>query len=130
MDFSIGRIDVINLFAEDFAGTRTFYQDILGLTLAFEDDTVAVFQLENTMICLNEASAGRVELAPTPLAGAEAGARVALSVFVDDVDAVCVELAVRGVVLLNGPMDKPWGVRSASFADPAGHIWRVTQDLD
>jgi uncharacterized glyoxalase superfamily protein PhnB len=34
------------------------------------------------------------------------------------------------VVLLNGPVDRPWGVRTASFTDPAGHIWRIAQDLD
>jgi len=28
----------------------------------------------------------------------------------------------RGVALLNGPMNRPWGVRTASFADPGGHI--------
>ena len=44
-------------------------------------------------------------------------------------DAVCAELARRGVQLLNGPMDRPWGIRTASFTDPAGHIWEIAQDL-
>jgi uncharacterized glyoxalase superfamily protein PhnB len=48
---------------------------------------------------------------------------------VDDVDAVCAELAGRGVTLLNGPMDRPWGIRTASFTDPGGHIWEIAQDL-
>ena len=30
-----------------------------------------------------------------------------------------------GVELLNGPMDRPWGIRTASFKDPAGHIWEI-----
>ena len=34
-------------------------------------------------------------------------------------------LRVRGVELLNGPTNRPWGVRTASFADPDGHIWEV-----
>jgi uncharacterized glyoxalase superfamily protein PhnB len=46
---------------------------------------------------------------------------------VDDVDAKCAELAARGVTLLNGPMDRPWGIRTASFADPAGHIWEIAK---
>jgi uncharacterized glyoxalase superfamily protein PhnB len=45
-------------------------------------------------------------------------------------DAACDELAQRGVVLLNGPVDRPWGVRTSSFSDPAGHIWEISQDLD
>jgi lactoylglutathione lyase len=33
-------------------------------------------------------------------------------------------------VLLNGPVDRPWGVRTANFQDPAGHVWQIGQDLD
>jgi len=39
--------------------------------------------------------------------------------------AVCAELASRGVELLNGPMNRDWGLRTASFTDPDGHIWEV-----
>jgi lactoylglutathione lyase len=31
------------------------------------------------------------------------------------------------VELLNGPMDRPWGIRTASFLDPGGHIWEIAQ---
>ena len=48
-----------------------------------------------------------------------------LTLGVDDVDAACAELAARGVELLNGPMDRPWGIRTAAFADPSGHIWEL-----
>ena len=47
----------------------------------------------------------------------------------DDTDAVCAELATRGVELLNGPVDRAWGMRTASFTDPDGHIWEVAQQL-
>jgi lactoylglutathione lyase len=130
MDFSFKRIDVVNLFAEDFAGTISFYQEVLGLSLAFEDEDTAVFQLENVMICLNDTSAGPKLIAPATVAIPEAGSRFVLSVFVDDVDAACAELAQKDVVLLTEPVDQPWGVRTASFTDPAGHIWRIAQDLD
>ena len=46
---------------------------------------------------------------------------------VDDVDAMCAELAKRGVELLNGPIDRPWGVRTAAFRDPAGHVWEIAK---
>jgi uncharacterized glyoxalase superfamily protein PhnB len=48
-----------------------------------------------------------------------------LTIGVDDVDALCERLTARGVTLLNGPMDRPWGIRTASFTDPAGHIWEI-----
>jgi uncharacterized glyoxalase superfamily protein PhnB len=46
---------------------------------------------------------------------------------VDDVDAMCGELIGRGVQLLNGPMNRPWGIRTASFLDPNGYIWEIAK---
>ena len=63
------------------------------------------------------------------MAGRDAGSRYQLTIGVDDVDAVCAELAQRGVTLLNGPMDRPWGIRTASFTDPGGHIWEIAHNL-
>lgn len=47
MNLRLKRVNVINLFAEDLAGSRSFYQEVLGLPLTFEDETAAVFELEN-----------------------------------------------------------------------------------
>jgi uncharacterized glyoxalase superfamily protein PhnB len=52
---------------------------------------------------------------------------VVLTLMVDDVDETCVGLANRGIGLLNGPMDRPWGIRTASFVDPNGYIWEVAK---
>ena len=49
------------------------------------------------------------------------------TISVGDVDAMCTELLSRGVKLLNGPMDRPWGIRTASLMDPAGHIWEIAK---
>jgi len=54
-------------------------------------------------------------------------ARFVFTISVDDVDEMCAELVSRGVKLLNGPMDRPWGIRTASFMDPAGHIWEIAK---
>jgi hypothetical protein len=40
---------------------------------------------------------------------------------------MCAELATRGVELLNGPIDRPWEVRTASFRDPGGDIWKIAK---
>ena len=55
----------------------------------------------------------------------DAGVRFQFTLGVDDVDAMCEELKKRGVDLLNGPLDRPWGIRTASFRDPGGHIWEI-----
>jgi len=57
--------------------------------------------------------------------GADAGVRSVLTVHVEDVDKWCATLKERGVELLNGPMDRPWGPRTASFRDPSGQIWEI-----
>jgi uncharacterized glyoxalase superfamily protein PhnB len=48
---------------------------------------------------------------------------------VDDVDAICVALVNRGVELISRPIDRTWGKRTASFADPDGNLWEVAQDI-
>ena len=130
MELSLKRVNVINLFAEDFAQTGSFYQEILGLPLLFSNENHAVFQSESVIVSLWDASAAPELIAPAVLAEREAGSRFVIAVSVDDVDATCSELAQRGVELLNGPVDRSWGVRTASFSDPAGHIWEISEDLD
>lgn len=130
MSLPLKRLDVINLLAEDLAGTKSFYREVLGLTLAFEDETIAVFKLDNIMITVRAVTEGAGLIAPAAVAGPRDGSRFVLAVFVDDVDATCAELERRGVSLLNGPADRPWGMRTAGFADPAGHVWEIAQDLD
>ena len=62
---------------------------------------------------------------PATVATADSGARMQFTIEVENVDAMCAELSRRGVDLLNGPMDRPWGIRTACFRDPAGHIWEI-----
>jgi catechol 2,3-dioxygenase-like lactoylglutathione lyase family enzyme len=122
-------VNAVTLFVEDLERSRSFYQDVFGLQVIFEDEDSAVFQFDNTMINLLKVPAARDLIQPGLVASREAGSRVQFTINVDDVDAVCAELASRGVTLLNGPMDRVWGVRTASFTDPGGHIWEVAQSL-
>jgi lactoylglutathione lyase len=120
-----GPIAAITLFADDLAATRQFYLDVFDLPLVFEDQASAVFRFGDTLVNLLSTANAPELVAPAMVAGPDAGPRSVLTVEVDDVDAKCDELRDRGVELLNGPMDRPWGVRTASFRDPAGHIWEI-----
>jgi len=122
-------IDAITLFVEDLERSKLFYQKVFGLPVFFEDDNSAVFRFENTLINLLQISAARDLIEPGVVAEPGAGSRFQLTIPVDDVDAACAELAARGVELMNGPMNRPWGLRTASFADPGGHIWEIAQRL-
>jgi catechol 2,3-dioxygenase-like lactoylglutathione lyase family enzyme len=118
-------IGAITLFVEDLDATKSFYQEVFGLPVTYEDDASAVFRFENTMINLLKTSAAPELIEPAVVASPDAGSRMQFTIEVDDVDATCKLLAERGVTLLNGPMDRPWGIRTASFQDPAGHIWEI-----
>ena len=120
-----GGIGAITLFVEDLDAAKEFYGRVFGLPVMYEDENSAVFKFENTLINLLKTSAAVELIDPAPVANRDAGARAQFTLEVDDVDAMCAELAERGVELLNGPLDRPWGIRTASFRDPGGHIWEI-----
>lgn len=120
-------IGAITLFVEDVAAAKQFYREVFGLAVVFEDDDSAVFRFGATLVNLLTTSAARELIEPAAVASRDAGSRLQLTIEVDDVDATCAELARRGVTLLNGPIDRPWGVRTASFVDPGGHIWEIAK---
>ncbi|MFB6679027.1 VOC family protein [Streptomyces sp. NPDC056390] len=120
-------ISAITLFVDELDATKRFYREVFGLPVAFENDNSAVFEFGNTIINLLKTTAAHELIEPARVAQADAGSRLQLTLPVDDVDAMCKELAARGVTLLNGPMDRPWGIRTASFRDPGGHIWEIAK---
>ena len=119
------KLSAITLFVEDLADAKRFYEQVFDVPLIFEDDDSAVFDFGNTLINLLAAPAVPELIEPAPMAEVAAGARMQLTLAVDDVDEVASHLQARGVELLNGPMDRPWGIRTAAFKDPAGHIWEI-----
>ena len=122
-------VGAITLFVEDLERAKAFYANAFDLTVIYEDANSAVFAFENTVVNLLIDSAAVGLIAPSAVAGPDAGSRFQLTIWVDDADAVCTDLATRGVELLNGPTNREWGMRTAAFADPDGHIWEVAQQL-
>ena len=120
-------IYAITLFVEDLESTKQFYLEVFGLPVVFEDDDSTVFKFGNTLVNLLKTTAAGELIQPAKVASREAGSRFVFTIDVDDVDTMCAELTARGVKLLNGPMDRPWGVRTASFIDPGGHVWEIAK---
>jgi catechol 2,3-dioxygenase-like lactoylglutathione lyase family enzyme len=118
-------VAAITLFVEDLDAARRFYRDVFEVEALVEDDDSTAFRFGNTIVNLLKASVADELVAPAAVGGPDSGARLVFTIDVDDVDATCRELAARGVELLNGPIDRPWGVRTASFMDPGGHIWEI-----
>jgi len=122
-----GAIGAITLFVEDLDAAKRFYAEVFGLPVHWEDANSAVFLFGGTMVNLLDAREAPGLVEPAAVAARDAGVRFQLTLGVDDVDATCDELRRHGVELLNGPMDRPWGIRTASFRDPGGHIWEIAE---
>jgi catechol 2,3-dioxygenase-like lactoylglutathione lyase family enzyme len=121
-----GGIAAITLFVEDLGAARQFYKDVFGLPIAHEDANSAVFKFGETLVNLLDVGEAPGLVEPASVASPD-GVRFQFTLGVDDVDATCRLLEQRGVELLNGPMDRPWGIRTASFRDPGGHIWEIAK---
>ena len=125
-----GGVGAIVLFVEDVARAKAFYQDVLGLSPRFEDESSAVVGLDNTMIVLLQLVAALGLLAGEHV-GTAGGASPTfqLSVFVEDVDRAHSQLVAKGVQFFIDPVDREWGQRTAHFRDPDGYIWELAQTI-
>ncbi|MFC4807729.1 VOC family protein [Paenibacillus sp. GCM10023250] len=123
------KIEFITLFVEDLPRAKSFYETAFGSSPVFEDPHSAVYPFGNLSINLLVDTEAPGLIGPAKVAAREAGSRFQFTIPVEDVDGACEELRGRGVSLLNGPLDRPWGIRTACFADPDGHIWELAQQL-
>src|SRR3954469_2702903 len=114
-----GPISAITLFVEDRAAAKAFYSEALGLPVHYEDAESVVFAFGATLVNLLVATAAPELIEPAQAAAPDSGARSVLTVTVDNVDAACSQLATHGVELLNGPVDRRWGVGTACFRESA-----------
>jgi catechol 2,3-dioxygenase-like lactoylglutathione lyase family enzyme len=126
---SLKSVGAITLFVEDPARSKAFYEQVFEVPVVYEDESSAAFQFENTIVNLLARPAAHELIAPGTVGESDAGSRFQLTIWVEDANAVVAELAERGVELLNGPIDREWGMRTAAFTDPDGHIWEVAQQL-
>jgi catechol 2,3-dioxygenase-like lactoylglutathione lyase family enzyme len=118
-------ISAITLFVEDLAATQAFYEDIFGLSLHSDDPESCVFLLGNVLVNLLVERAVPELISPATVEPRAVGSRVVLTLIVEDVDETRAELTARGADLLNGPTDRPWGIRTASVIDPNGYVWEI-----
>jgi lactoylglutathione lyase len=122
-------VGAITMFVDDPRRSRSFYEKVFDASVVYEDDDAVTFQFENVLVNLLKVSAAPELIEPAPVGQSDGGARFQLTIWVDDADATCTQLKSHGVTLLNGPIDREWGVRTAAFADPDGHVWEIAQRL-
>jgi lactoylglutathione lyase len=130
MPESLKRVGAITMFVEDPQRSKEFYERAFEASPVYEDANATAFEFENTIVNLLRTSEAHDLIGPAAVGTAEAGSRFQLTIWVEDADAVCEQLESRGVELVNGPLDRPWGLRTAAFADPDGHIWEVAAQIE
>ena len=119
-------IGAMTLYVPDIDEARKFYADAFGLDAQQMDEDTVMVRFEDIFVFLHRAAATQPRTEVLEEARKGVGQ---FAIIVDDVDAVCAEIAGRGVRPLTGPADRDWGMRTATFADPGGHIWEIAQEL-
>lgn len=124
-----GIVTQVTLLTADLPAAVVFYGEVLEAEELYQDDVCAIFRLGAILVNVLTEREGRKLVAPVEL-GSPQSRRSIVTLEVEDVGAVAQWLTDRGVVLLNGPLTRPWGPRTATFADPAGHVWEIAQSQD
>lgn len=122
-------VETVTFFVDDLSRAKSFYEVVFESNPVYEDAVSWVFELNGLMVNLLQASEAAELVEPAKVGSSNAGPRLLLTIRVADVDAACLELHDKGVALLNGPIDRPWGRRTAAFADPDGNVWEVAQEI-
>ena len=110
------------LMTTDLEGAFAFYEKIFGWTKIQDMDmgpmgTYRIFGIGDKQV---GGMMKKPDGAPMPTAWTYYAQ-------VPDTDQAVTRATKQGAKLLNGPMDRPWGVRTASFRDPSGHIWEIAR---
>lgn len=120
-------IFALTIFVTDLQKSKAFYSAAFGLPVINEDDSSVAFRLGSTILNVLVETAAPELVSPAVVGDAASGSRFMPTISVDDVDMRAAVLAEAGITLLNGPIDRPWGPRTAAFADPDGHVWEIAQ---
>jgi len=123
-----GNLTAITIFVGDIDRSKAFYASLLEREPAFSDDVASTFRLDHVLLNVLAVSDEPELVEPAAVATPLAVSSL-LTITVADCDAACAALAAKGIEILNGPIDRPWGVRTAAFQDPDGHAWELAQPI-
>jgi catechol 2,3-dioxygenase-like lactoylglutathione lyase family enzyme len=112
------RLTTITIWVQDPSELRAWYVEHFGMTVVQETPRFVLLGSDGG------ASIGFHVGDPLQTPG-----RIQFHLEVPDVDAVYEKLRAKGLQFDAPPEHKPWGVRSVSLPDPAGHSVELTTPL-
>ena len=122
------KIGAMTLFVADLDRSKAFYQQVFDLTPLGEDEDSVTYRFGDLYFFLHRSPGAAAAPSGDVLDEARNGAGQ-FAIIVNDVNAVAAELQQHGTELISGPSDRPWGMRTVTFADPAGHVWEIAQPI-
>ncbi|MGH9171610.1 MAG: VOC family protein [Acidimicrobiales bacterium] len=123
------KVGAVVLFVESLHRTKDFYNGVLGLEVHFEDADSVGFKIEGLAFIALQVDRACEQLQGEATATPAVGATAFLTAFTDGVDALYDDLLGRGVGFFQKPTDQAWGMRTAYFKDPDGHVWELAQSI-
>ncbi|AXC48840.1 glyoxalase [Paracoccus suum] len=111
---------IANLPATDPVRLARFYCDVFGLAIPLEMGWIAFLKGD---------ARPEIEL-HTASEGGSGTAMPAISIAVDDLDAVETAARAAGAAPVYGPVTEPWGVRRFYLRDPEGNLINVLAHTD
>lgn len=120
----IEKVDAICLLVNDLLKSRNFYEGILGLPVAINDQGFVEYRLGETPLAIFERTHA-ASMFPKSYMRLGGGAVIALRV--DDVTKACEELKQKAVTIFEGPKTTPWNQEVAYLYDPDNYIIEITK---
>ena len=119
------KLYAIRIFVDDWKRACEFYEQKLGLTLEFQDESFgwAEFDVGGAKFGIErvDESAGCEDKALV-------GRFVGTSLMVDDVETVYSDLSGKGVEFTSAPEKQAWGGTIAHFKDTSGNILTIMSE--
>jgi lactoylglutathione lyase len=123
----IRSLDYTVIFARQMAAMREFYGTTLGFPLHRELSPRWVeFRVGSNLLALTER--GGLFEDPSPPVGV-LSLQLAFRVAPDEVASCAEVLRERGVTILSGPTDRPFGHRTLFFRDPDGNVLEIYAEI-
>jgi catechol 2,3-dioxygenase-like lactoylglutathione lyase family enzyme len=123
----IRSIDYTVIYARQMAAMRAFYAETLGFALHRELSPRWIeFRVGSNILALTQ-HGGRFD-DPAPPQGA-LSLQLAFRVAPDEVTSCARVLVERGVSIVEGPTDQPFGHRTLFFRDPDGNVLEIYAEI-